>query len=206
MCPSRCVYSRVYWRGNNSEFFLSEGQVVIMSLFDPVILTDLCKYTADLSRPGNSFSNQHLQLALWVLVCVHVCVCLSLFLSVSVSLSASLSVSSIISCFECIFPLHNLNHYEARLMKSVWVGMWSECVCVADSKESMWFLLFLQKAKHFFCSTNTSLSLCERELLTKVGLHIRSRCVYLCMLNQCCNPYAWSFMRLLKHCTYVKYS
>lgn len=39
--------------------FLSEGQVVIMLLFDPVILTDLSKYTADLSRPGNSSSNQH---------------------------------------------------------------------------------------------------------------------------------------------------
>lgn len=45
------IIVRLFW-------FLSEGQVVIMLLFDPVILTDLSKYTADLSRPGNSSSNQ----------------------------------------------------------------------------------------------------------------------------------------------------
>lgn len=51
---------------------LSEGQVVITLLFDPLILTDLPKYTAELSRPGNSSSNQHPR---WVqCACQSVCV------------------------------------------------------------------------------------------------------------------------------------
>lgn len=91
VCTSKCVYSCD--REIIVRFFLSEGQVVIMLVFDPMILTDLSKYTADLSRPGTSSSNQHPHLAHCVCVCM--CVfereketfCLSLRVSVSASLS-----------------------------------------------------------------------------------------------------------------------